>query len=171
MKKIINAALGLLAAASFLSNPVQAGTVANGFTVQVTLTSSCVVNSNTNILDFGTYTAFGAATTPAPTVAISFKCTQGFIPNAVALDTVPALSVAGAPGLTTAGSGVIAGLLYTLGVAGVVSTPGTVATATAGSGFDNKSYTITGGMAALQAGLSTTATLAATQTRTLTLSF
>jgi hypothetical protein len=170
MKKIISTALGVLAAASFLSHTAQAGNITNSFEVKVNLTSACIINSTTNNLDFGTYTAFVSASVPAPTVAVSFRCTQGFIPTNVVLDTVPALSTADSAGLTTAGAGVIAGLRYTLSVAGVVSTAGAVATTSVGSAYDTKSYTITGGMIDAQAGLYN-AVSQATQTRTLTLSF
>lgn len=171
MQKIIKITLSLLAVTGFLSSPLQAATVGNGFNVTVNLTSTCVINSTANTLDFGTYTAFGSATTSAPTAAISFKCTQGFVPGNVALDVSPTLSTAAAAGLTTTGTGVIAGLLYSLTVAGVVPTLGSAATTAAGSGADIKSYTITGGMASGQPGLSTSSTLAVTQPRTLTLSF
>lgn len=172
MKKLLpRAALSLLALSSLVTAPLQAATTTSGFNVTVNLTSMCQINTAAAALNFGTYTAFGSAGTPAPTTAITFQCTQGFAPTTVALDTTPTLSTAGAAGLTTSGGGVIAGLLYSLSVAGVVSTTGSAATTTAGSGFDTKSYTITGGMASGQAGLSSTATLAATQARVLTLTF
>ncbi|QJC57088.1 hypothetical protein HC248_02404 [Polaromonas vacuolata] len=171
MKKVINSTLGLLTATIFLNTPLQAATVGNSFNVLVNLTSTCIIDSTTNTLNFGTYTAFGSASTSTPTAAISFKCTQGFVPSSVVLDTTAPLAIAAAAGLTTTGTGVIAGLRYTLTMAGVVSTTGSAATTTAGSGADIKSYTISGNMVSGQAGLSSTATVAATQTRTLTLTF
>ena len=170
MQKFLpRAALSLLALSSLVTAPLQAATTTSGFNVTVSLSSQCVINTAATALNFGTYTAFGSASTAAPTTAITFKCTQGFAPGNVALDATPTLSTAATAGLTTSGTGVIDGLLYTLSVAAVASTAGSAATSSAGSGADIKSYTITGGMVAGQAGLITGST--GTQARVLTLNF
>ena len=170
MKKLLSiAALSMLSLSSLVTAPAQAANVGSGFNVSVNLTSTCVINVAATALDFGVYTAFGAAATPAPTTAVTFKCTQGFGPTAVQFDTVPALSTASAAGATATGGGVISGLLYSLSVAAPVTTGGAAATNAAGAGADIKTYTVTGGMAAGQAGSG--AGGAASQARTLTITY
>ncbi len=170
MKKIIVTTLcTALASVCMLPTAAQAATVGSPFNVTVNLTAVCAVNVAAAPLNFGTYTAFGTASTPAPTTAVTFRCTQGFSPTAVQFDAVPALSTASAAGATATGTGIIAGLRYTLAVAAPTSVTGSAATAAAGSGADIKTYTVTGGMVAGQAGLVPAG--AVTQARTLTITY
>lgn len=116
-----------------MSATAQAATVGQAFNVTATLTSVCASN-NTGPTDvnFGAYTSFGSAATPAPTTTISFKCTRGATaPSGVALNST---------------TGSIKGVNYSLAIGGVVAAPGTAGNP------DLYSYTITGTMAAGQAG-------------------
>ena len=153
MKKHIFAlALGVLSASAFAQS-----TVGQAFNVTASLSSRCVSNNATpSAVDFGAYTAFGAATNTAPTTTISFRCTKNFAASPTA-------------SLGTGGtSGSIAGLAYTLAIGSAVKTSGTGATGTSGT-YDVYSYTITGTMAAGQAGDASIA--AAAQVHTLTITY
>ena len=158
MKKILAAAvLAAVVPAVHAASPAP-----NNFTVQVNLSSQCeATNDGTQTVDFGTYTAFGAAAN-APAVGLTFRCTRGFAPVSVAFDTVDANS-------TAAGVGVLAGLQYTLTAAAAVVSAGTAASsATIGTG-DTRTYNVSGTMPALQAG--TGAGGAASHTRQLILTY
>ncbi|MBI2770309.1 MAG: spore coat protein U domain-containing protein [Burkholderiales bacterium] len=154
MKKLIlAAALGLTA----LSMSTQAATVAQSFNVTATLTAQCVSNNAApSDVNFGAYTAFGAAATPAPTTAITFRCTKGYASS-------PTASL-GAGGT----SGTIAGLAYTLGIGSAVKTAGASGAAGTVGTYDVYSYTITGGMVAGQAGDSSASTAPVVHTLTIT---
>jgi hypothetical protein len=132
------------------------------FNVTTNLTSACqIVAAATPVLDFGTYTAFGSATTPAPTATIGLECTRN-------LATPVSFTFDGGTSY-----GVIAGLNYNVTASSVTTTPGTAATpALGGVGTpDLRTITLTGDMAAGQAGDCATATCAATVTRTLTITY
>jgi hypothetical protein len=154
MKKLILvAALGL----SAITMSTQAATVAQAFNVSATLTAQCVSNNSApSDVNFGAYTAFGAAATPAPTSAITFRCTKGYA-------ATPTASL-GAGGT----SGTIAGLAYTLGVGAGVKTAGASGAAGTVGTYDVYSYTITGAMAAGQAGDSSASTTPVVHTLTIT---
>lgn len=156
--------------------PAQATDVASSFDVSVSLTAICTAsNSGATTLDFGTYTAFGAATTPNPTVDLTFSCTRGLAaPTFVFDNTDAARAAAGA-----AGYGVLAGLNYSLAAANQATTAGSAATAAAGGvgSADTRTVRVTGTMAAGQAGAcansdaATCAGAAATHARTLTITY
>jgi hypothetical protein len=159
----------IAAAATLLAAmvPAQATDVTSNFTVSVALTAICTAtNSGSTTLDFGTYTAFGAATTPAPTIDLTFSCTRGL--------TAPTFSFDAAKG---GPYGVLAGLNYTLAATNGTTTAGNAASATNGGvgTADTRHVTVTGGMAGGQAG--TCANTAAgcasavTDTRTLTVTY
>jgi hypothetical protein len=139
MKKILAAAV-LVA----VSVPVSAASpLPNNFNVSVVLSSQCeVTNVSAPTVDFGTYTAFAGPSTAAPTASLTFRCTRGLAP-AVTFDTVNGLAN---------GDGVIAGLNYTLSVGGATVGPGTDALPGVAGTADTRSYTVTGGMVAGQAG-------------------
>lgn len=154
MKKL--SAFFVLATAAMATIPTQAqaATTASPFNVTVTFTSACLINTVPLNLNFGTYTAYGAASVPAPTTAVTFKCTQGLPAPAAALD---------------AAGGAVAGLAYTVATgAGTKTTTGTAGTATTAATQDVWSYTVTGGMAAGQPG---DITSPATRVRTLTITY
>jgi hypothetical protein len=146
-------ASALATAAVFSTSAIAApvgGTVNQTIDVHVTLAAKCVANNGaTNpLVDFGTYTAFGA-TAPAPTTNVSFKCSRGLAPGAAFL-----------------GSGyTLAGLSYTLGVDAGAKTAASGAT-----DYDAWTYVVTGGMVAGQAGDGTLNGLQ-TATQTLQISF
>jgi spore coat protein U-like protein len=173
MKKIaLIAAMSLMGVGAAFAQT----SVGSNFTVQVNLTSKCQVKTAAaGPLNFGTYTAFGSATTPAPTVGIVFECTRGLVPT-VAFDA-PSYGTTSLTGATATGEGVLEGLLYTLSVAAPTVAAGGAATAgTGGTGgstgtADNRTYTVTGGMASGQAGACTTATCSGSHTRQLIVSF
>lgn len=150
MNKFFKPALATLVAAIAISMPItQAQTVSNTFNVSVELTSVCRSTSAANqALAFGTYTAFQESALANTTgIAIAFACTRGLAPS-VAFDG----------GLAT---GSVGGLNYTL----------TVGAATTGTGTGNSetySYTITGSIAAAQAG---DALASVTDDRTLILTY
>ena len=140
MKKLtLVAALSLIALS--MSAQAQAATVAQSFNVTASLTAQCVSNNAAPAdVNFGTYTAFGTAATPAPTTAITFRCTKGYAASPTA-----SLGVGGT-------SGTICGLAYTLGIGAGVKTAGASGAAGTVGTYDVYSYTITGAMAAGQAG-------------------
>jgi hypothetical protein len=169
--KAVLAALAMGIAATLLA-PAHALTVDSTFTVSVLLAARCTAtNSATQTLNFGTYTAFSAASTPAPTAALTFQCTRGL--------AAPTFSFDAAGG---GGFGVLAGLNYSLVASGgTVTTAGTAATAVSGGvgTADIRTVTVTGGMAAGQAGqcgavgsaAAACDATAATQVRTLTITY
>lgn len=116
-----------------ISATAQAATVGQAFNVTATLTSVCASNNTTpSDVNFGAYTSFGAAATPAPTTTLSFKCTRNSAgPISVALNST---------------TGAIKGVNYSLAIGAPVAAPG------AAGAPDIYSYTITGTMAAGQAG-------------------
>lgn len=132
-----------------MSATAQAATVGQAFNVTATLTTACASNNTTPTdVNFGAYTSFGAAATPAPTTTISFKCTRNSVgPTAVALNST---------------TGAIKGVNYSLAIGGVVAAPG------AAGSPDIYSYTITGTMAAGQAGDATAAAGPVVHTLTIT---
>ena len=147
MKKLLISA-AIAASLSGITGVAHAASVGQAFNAKVILTAQCATNNAAPAdLDFGTYTAFGTATIPAPTTTISFKCTRGVVITSVALD-----------GATPT----IAGLTYGTvigadsGAAGVAPAP------------NIHNYVITGSMAAGQAG---DTAAAATQVRTLTINY
>ncbi len=116
-----------------IASTAQAATVGQAFNVTATLVSVCASNNTTPTdVNFGAYTAFGTAATPAPTTTISFKCTRGATaPSAASLNST---------------TGSIKGVNYSLAVGAVSAAPGTAGNP------DIYSYVITGTMAAGQAG-------------------
>ncbi len=140
----------------------QAATLApTNFNVTTNLTSACQIIAGTPALNFGTYTAFGAATTPSPTATIGVECTRN-------LATPVSFAFDGGTGY-----GVIAGLNYNVTASSATTTAGTAATAVAGGvgSPDLRTITLTGDMAAGQAGDCAGASCAATVTRTLTITY
>lgn len=136
-----------------------ASTVSNTFSVNVTLSSLCTATSTQNI-DFGTYTAFGSASTPSPTANLVFTCTRGLNAPTFSLDTVAGFATSTAPGTVGGGSATGDGLLgdvglnYHLSIAGTKSTTGTAPTTAPGSlgTPDAYTFTVTGSMPSGQAG-------------------
>jgi hypothetical protein len=146
MKKILALAVAALALLVAFIPAARAAVVSSDFNVSVTLTAVCTAtNSNTQTVNFGTYTAFGSASTPAPTAGLTFNCTRGLAAPTVAFDTTNGTAI---------GGGVLAGLNYDLNVGAPVIAAGTPATsAPGGTGTaDAYTYTVTGSMAAGQAG-------------------
>lgn len=145
MKKFLPVvALGLLGLTG-LGNSALAATTNNPFTVTANLTAQCLVNTAAGNLDFGIYTAFGSASTPTPTTAVSFKCTKGTALTSVAFDTING---------TAAGAGVVMGLAYTMTASAASTAPGIAAVVGTGTGAtaDIQTYTVTGAMAPGQPG-------------------
>ena len=169
MKKLLLTSLAA-AALSLSAQAAVGATVDSTFTVSVTLAARCVAtNSATQTLNFGTYTAIsGGAATPAPTATLTFNCTRGMTAPVVSFDGVT----------TNPTYGVLAGLNYSVTAGAAVIVAGTGATAVSGGvgSADAYSYTLTGAMAANQAGtcVGTSTSCAAaptTATRTLTLTY
>jgi opacity protein-like surface antigen len=166
MKRFLIAAVAAASMAAALIPAAHATDVTSSFDVKVALTAICTAaNSGTQVLDFGTYTAFGSATNSAPTVDLTFTCTRGLTP--------PTFSFDAAKG---GANGVLAGLNYTLGAAnGANQTTGTAATPGVAGTADVRKVTVTGGMVAGQPG--TCAATAAgcsgavTDTRVLTITY
>jgi Spore Coat Protein U domain len=158
MKKLLStAALSMLALSSLLTAPAQATTsVGQAFNVTATLSAQCASN-NTSPADvaFGTYTAFGGPAVTAPTTTISFKCTRN-------MPAPLSATLTGGVGSTSGTTGTIAGLAYTLSLGSVVAVPGT---APAPNVYN---YTITGTMAAGQAGDTSASSAAVVHTLTIT---
>lgn len=164
MKKLAVSTIAAVAVFVAIAPVAQAATVPAGFTVQVGLTAVCTAAA-APLLDFGTYTAFGTASIPVPTSAFAISCTRGLAAPTYAFDA-------------TGNFGVIAGLNYSLGAARTGTVAGTPAAAVLGGvgTADTHTITITGGMAAGQAGDctggdATACSVVATQTRTLTITY
>ena len=141
MKKLLMSA-SMAAMFGAMIPAAQAATVGpTAFTVQVTLDARCTITAGAgNIVNFGSYTAFGAAAT-APTVNFTYDCTRNL--------TTPVISFDGATN-----NGVVAGLNYVLTTTGPTKTAtGLAATGTPGSGSaDTWTVGVGGTMAASQAG-------------------
>ncbi len=165
MKKF--AVLSIAASALFAITPAtQAATLGpTNFDVSVDLAARCQIQgAPAPVLDFGVYTAFVGAATPAPTTAINVECTRNL--------AAPTYSFDGGTGY-----GVLAGLNYNVTATDAV-VAGTAATAVAGGIGTPDVYTITltGAMDPLQAGdcggLSEAACAGVqTVTRTLTITY
>ena len=171
MKKLtvisVLCASGLFGGTSALS-----ATENGGFTVDVSLTSKCLVTSSTPSLSF-TYEAFGAAVS-ATAIPITFKCTRGIPAPTVAFDVDTSTDkISSATGLTATGGGVISGLKYTLAVAANSSTDsGTPASSSNTGTAKLLSYSVSGIMEAGQAGTcATSGTCTATQARSLIVTY
>lgn len=163
MKKLL---VSTIVASLFAATASQAATLGpTNFDVNVDLSAKCqLVGVPVPVLDFGVYTAFVAAATPAPTTNIGVECTRGL--------AAPAYSFDGGTGY-----GVLAGLNYNVTATDAV-VAGAAATAVAGGigGPDVYTITLTGAMDPLQAGDcagSTAAACAGVQTivRTLTITY
>lgn len=118
--------------------------VSNTFPVTITNPATCTITSIQNVA-FGIYVAFRSTPLVAPAANIVLNCTSQ-LPYTLALNAT---------------SGVVAGLNYSL----VLST-----TSSRGTG-PGQTHTITGTMAAGQAGTCATATCSATDPRTLTITY
>ena len=120
-----------------------AASVTSNFTVAVQLAAQCqALNTGTQTVDFGTYTAFGAAKTAS--TGLTFNCTRGLANPTFSFDTTNGSST---------GYGVLAGLNYGLSATDVLTT-GSAATAVSGGVGSATLHTVTisGTMAAGQAG-------------------
>ena len=170
MKKLLIATTAALALMSATA-PVQAATVSGNFNVTVTLTSVCTMAAIGD-LAFGTYVAFQAAAKAATNTTATLTCTRGLTGVTAAFDTTPAIGATGAAtAINAVGAGVITGLQYDiLGTANAV-TAGTAATSTSIGTADTRPYVISGNMQAGQAGACATTSCAATQVRTLTVTY
>lgn len=167
----------LLAAVVPVAQAATATTVNSTFDVSVQLASRCVANNSGALtVNFGIYTAFESASTPAPTASLTFNCTRGLASPTFSFDT-------GYGDVNGSGYGVLAGLNYTLSTSGSVTTAGTAATPAAASNGtpDIHTVVITGNMPSGQAGQCGTTspkpnaaacdTGSQTHTRTLTVSY
>jgi hypothetical protein len=148
-------------------------TTTDTFVVSVAFTSSCTINAGNAAADLAfTHTAFDAVETK--TTSTTFSCTRGLTPTfSFDTGTNQTSSAAAAVGTAITGEGLVAGLRYTL--AGATSkTAGTAATAgAAGVGGSNgtaDSYVVAI-TASIPAGQAGDASLSATQTRVLTITY
>lgn len=143
MKKFLISTVTAAALLASVTPVALASTVASDFTVSVQLAAQCqALNTGTQTVDFGTYTAFGAAKTASAN--LTFNCTRGL--------AIPTFSFDATNG-SAAGYGVLAGLNYGLSAADT-RTAGSAATAVAGGVGSATLHTVTisGTMAAGQAG-------------------
>jgi len=157
MKKL---AASTIVAAAMFSAAMPAGLAATAgapFNVTVSLTSVCTIAAIAD-LNFGTYTAFGAASIPAPTTSVALTCTRG-------LAATPTLAF-------DAAFGVVAGLNYTVASGATTTTIGTNATPTAGAPNGTATtyaIAVSGAMPAGQAG--TNSVGVQTDIRTVTITY
>lgn len=173
------AAVAIIAATILGATPAAQAAVSGDFNVTVSVSSLCTLTTvGTPSLDFGTYTAFGSASIPAPTAQLTFDCTRGLTAPTMALDTTNGTSTAtGAVGGAAAtGDGVlpVVGLNYHLSVAGSKTGTGVAPTTAFGDigTADTYTFTVTGSMPNGQAGTCTTGTCGPdTQLRTLTVTY
>src|SRR5690349_17039059 len=123
MQRMIRTTLAVSALFAVAMPLTQAADISNSFTVEVILSAQCrAVDSGTQTLDFGTYTAFQAGVQNATGIDIEFECTRGLVPTSVAFDTANGTAI---------GGGVIGGLNYDMAFATAVVTAGTAATSAA----------------------------------------
>jgi hypothetical protein len=171
MKKLA-LVLGLLASFAGSCAFAQASPVSSAFDVRVDLQSRCRVASGAGtLIDFGQYTAFGSAATPAPSINITLECTRGFGSPSLSFDTGTDAS-SSAASIAPTGVGVIAGLQYSLAVSGgATATAGSAATTTTLGTADRRIFAVTGSMPAGQPGACAAASCVGTQNRTLTISY
>jgi len=168
MNKLALTSIAAIAIFSVASGS-KAATLTQGVDINVDLTAACtivgapIVNP---VLNFGVYTAFVGAATPAPTASFQIDCTRSL--------AAPTFDF----GASNPDYGVLAGLNYSVSASSVVTTAGTAATAVLGGvgSADRYTITLTGGMAAGQAGDCAAGTAAAcagvqTATRTLTVTY
>lgn len=147
MKKLLLIALmGLVGAGTGIAN---AGTATGNFNVNITLTSVCQLTGPADIAF--TYTSFQAAASTGTGGAFSVQCTNS-LPYTIALDQ-------------TAVTDAAVNLAYTLGLSAAAGTGNGAAQA----------FSVTGSMAAAQAGTCATGTCtnaaSANKTRTLTITY
>jgi hypothetical protein len=162
MKKFLASTLAVSLFAIAAPSAQAAALAPTSFNVTTNLTAACqIVTAPTPVLDFGAYTAFGSAANAAPTATIGLQCTRN-------LATPVLFAFDGGTGY-----GVIAGLNYNVTASSATTTAGAAATAVAGGvgGPDMRTVTLTGSMAAGQAGDCAGASCAATVTRTLTITY
>jgi hypothetical protein len=150
----------LLAPASF----AQVST--SNVTVSVNLTSKCRWQGGTDptvAINFGTYTAFGAASTPAPESGdLVIECTRGF-------GAAPTFSWDAGAGKAANGDGVVAGLTYSLSLTAPATLPGSPAAPGTAAVAKTVTFKVQGTMPAGQPGdVGDTST---SQGRTLTVTF
>lgn len=162
-------------ATALFAATAQAAPITQDFDVKVTLDAVCRIQGGapaTNPeLNFGTYTAFDSASTPAPTLDIAIECTRGLAKPSLKIGVTDVDS-------TTPFYGVVAGLNYSVTADSAKTTTGTAASAVAGGvgSADVHTVTLTGAMDSGQAGAcaNNTATACATQqtdTHTLTITY
>lgn len=134
----MNKALKLIAGAAVvvLSSPVLALNADQTFSVTATVSARCISAGAASDVNFGAYTAFVGPATATPSTNVSFRCTRGVVPSAVALDST---------------TGTVAGLAYTLAIGTRVDTLATTGAGVTGT-FDLFTYPVNGSMATLQAG-------------------
>lgn len=143
MKKFL---ISTVTAAALLASAAPAAiatTVTSDFTVSVQLAAQCqALNTGTQTVDFGTYTAFGSA--KSASANLTFNCTRGLAVPTFSFDTING---------SAAGYGVLAGLNYGLSATDT-RTAGSAASAVAGGVGSATLHTVTisGTMAAGQAG-------------------
>lgn len=167
MKRIISLAVAAFATLLTVIPVAQATALGpTNFNVKVNLTAICTVSTAPVDVNFGVYTAFTGAATPAPTTTMGITCTRNLAAPTYAFDA----ALGGV-------NGVIAGLNYTLSAAQSGIVAGVAATSAPILGTaDVRTITITGGMAAAQAGDCATANASTcagvqTQVRTLTVTY
>lgn len=139
------------------------------FNVSVSLTTVCRVASNTagNAIP---YTAFQGADATGTAATVTYQCTRGLAPN-IAFDANGSDKLSSVAGLTGAGSGVVAGLNYTLNTTASAISAGTEATANSVGTAQSRSYAIGVVIPSGQAGTGGTATINGVHARTLLLSY
>jgi len=151
-------AISAIAAAAIFSVAIPsvnaAVTAPTPFNVTVTLSSVCTVAAIPD-LSFGTYTAFGSASIPAPTTSVGVTCTRG-------LAATPTLAF-------DATNGVVAGLNYSVAAGAAALTAGSAATPGVPGTADTYAFTVTGSMAAGQPG--TDSVGVQTDVRTVTITY
>lgn len=158
-----------LAASLTCISGTQAATAGGSFNVTVTLTSKCTMAAVSD-LAFGTYTSFQSGTQIAPPVTATLTCTRGMLASGVtaAFDILAAGSTAADPATNGVGAGVLAGLQYDITAIPGAVIAGTAASANSIGTADTRPFTISGSMAADQAGVDGPN---ATQVRTLTITY
>jgi hypothetical protein len=175
MKKsvLLVAVVAALSGASAFAQAV--APLSSTFDVKVELLSRCRIATGAGTeVNFGQYTAFGAASTPAPSIDITLQCTRGFGVPTLKFDANGTDASSSTGSIAPTAVGLIAGLQYSLEVSGgTTATGGDEPTLTALGTPDKRVFTVKGTMAAGQPGACSALNgiCTGTQARTLTISY
>jgi hypothetical protein len=169
MKKL---ALIAAAAATLFGSSAFAATVGDSFDVTINLSTACTITGGLDVSI--AYTAFQAGNGTGSTSPV-INCTRGLAPTAVVFNDNAGTMTSSAAGASVTGEGVINGLRYTMSTSLPTVAAGTAASAgaggTGGSNGTADTYSMTINVVVPSGQAGSGAGGAASQTRTLTVTY